>query len=122
MKLGYARIAQMTSSMDDWRQQIQGAELPKIGLTELCERLMTMIIPSHKTWPTHYKNPDGPDAVKAIAGLVADNIELKAEMRRLNNMVSSQLLHRTLDMEESDALFDFIKTLRNKPNDPLGNS
>lgn len=36
----------------------------------ICERLRTMIIPPHKTWPTHHLNPDGPEAADTIDALV----------------------------------------------------
>lgn len=47
--------------------------LPPIseGLEEMRLRLTTMIAPEHKGYPTHYANPDGPDAWALIEHLSA---------------------------------------------------
>ena len=42
------------------------------ALEEMRLRLTTMIQPSHKPYPTHYANPDGPDAWAMIEHLVRE--------------------------------------------------
>lgn len=38
---------------------------------DLLQRLQTMDSYGHKPYPTHFVNPDGPEAARVIAGLVA---------------------------------------------------
>jgi hypothetical protein len=55
----------------------------------LVERLRTMGSYPHKPYPTHFINPDGPEAATRLDTLTRENAELVAEEDRLNALVCS---------------------------------
>lgn len=50
---------------------------PPDALEQLRLKLHTMVQPSHKPYPTHYLNPDGPEAWAVIERLMAGAKEEK---------------------------------------------
>lgn len=52
-------------------------------VADICAKLGTMVIPAHKTWPTHHRNPDGPDAAAVIERL---NAQVSAQQGRIEGL------------------------------------
>lgn len=97
------------------------AEMPG-DLAALCAKLGAMAMPSHKSWPTHYVNPDGREAAAAIEHLNTQLGEAAATLTAQAARIAELETALGPFAEPVEELDDIAEDLRAEDDMPVGDA